>query len=211
MLSIFKFLLIFLFLSAFGIILLKRGAVVIVKILLIFISIFIYKLISNFYYLKRCKSLQNGYFEWIKSTNADYTSYRREVLNLFKKANVTDAYIPTAQPIGFMQISTFKASVQQNFPSLITDHVSATMTMFDESIGVYRLRIKECFNPIYWIDCVIFLPKNILTYLNLDSEKVAFKILNVIFSSIWWLIIASITIFDIDFKNLITKYIELIP
>lgn len=183
----------------------------IVRILLMLITIFTYKLISNFYYLKRCKSLQNGYFEWIKNTNADYTSYRREVLDLFKKANINDAYIPTAQPIGFMQISTFKASVQQNFPSLVTTHVSAVMTMFDESIGVYRLRIKECFNPIYWIDCVIFLPKNILTYLNLDSEKVAFKMLNVIFSGIWWFIITFAALFGSQFKNFIISIINKIP
>lgn len=122
------------------------------------------------------------YFDFLKQKDTNLSTYKRSIVNLFKRAGVKDSYIPTVNAVGYGQIASFNASIFANFPNLFKDHVSITLNMFDEAIGVYRSRIFETFNPFFWVECIIFLPKNILQYLGIDSEKVIVKI----FQVIWW-------------------------
>ncbi|CAI3596720.1 conserved hypothetical protein [Clostridium neonatale] len=181
------------------------------KLLILFSLILSYKLLSNIYCYVRCKSLQIRYHKWISGNDMNYVTYKSEVIKLFKRANVKDALASVSEKPVPGSLTVGQRSVQNNFPHCSPNHIYSADRMFYEAIGLYRSRFKECFSPLYWIESIIFLPKNILTYINLDSEKTAFKLANVLLSFIWWVIIASITIFDIDFENLIAKYIELLP
>lgn len=182
-----------------------------IKFLIIFICIFLYKLllnISNFY---KCKKFKAGYYKWINGNHQNYPTYKSEVLNLLKKAGVKDSKIPVAQPLGAGKLTTCNVSVMDNFPLPYNQHVFSTNSMFDEAVGTYRLRIKECFSIFYWIELIVFFPKHILLYININSEQFIFKILNVLFTFIWWSINVCLTIFNSQIKNFIIEVVKHMP
>jgi hypothetical protein len=137
---------------------------------------------SNIVCFLKILRLRKIYYDFLNRKNTKITTYKRDVINLFKKAGINDLYMPAAQNAGYGLIATFTSSAFTNFPSLLQDNVSAILTMFDEAIGVYRGRIFETFNPLYWVNCIIFLPKNIFQYLGVGSEKIITKI----FQIAWW-------------------------
>ena len=47
--------------------------------------------------------------------------------------------------------------------------------------GIFKSRIFEAFSPLYWINCILFLPRNILTYLGLDADGIMSKILQLLY------------------------------
>ncbi|KEI75922.1 hypothetical protein [Clostridium botulinum] len=155
-----------------------------IKILIAFIFLFLYKLVSNISYFFRIKHLYEGYSSYIKGENSNFTTNKKEIINLFKKAGIKDSYIPASAPLGFNQIATYKASIFTNILTLTNETIFAVSGMFNEAIGIFRYKIFETFNPLYWIDLIIFLPKNMFEYLGVGSEKVLVKI----FQIIWWIV-----------------------
>lgn len=81
---------------------------------------------------------------------------------------------------------TDKISVIDNIGSNRKDIVNITLGMFKSSIGYYRTTAFNSFNPMYWIDLIIFLPKHILLYFEVTKNKNIFKIFNILLSIIWW-------------------------
>ena len=61
------------------------------------------------------------------------------------------------------------------------DIVRITLGMFHRAIGVYRSRMIETINPLYWIETIIFLPRQILNYLGVTPESVIIKIAQLIY------------------------------
>ena len=70
----------------------KKEGRVTIKIILIITSIFIYKLLSNIYYLHRTRKLLKLYEEWMmkKDYSEKILTYKIEILRLFEKANIKD-------------------------------------------------------------------------------------------------------------------------
>ncbi len=56
--------------------------------------------------------------------------------------------------------------------------------MLHEAIGTYRARIFETFLPMYWIELLLYLPREILRYLGLPPESLATKTLQLFY---WFL------------------------
>lgn len=96
---------------------------------------------------------------------------------------MNDPKIPYAQPVGYGQMATGSASVLDNFPNRLEDHAVFTSRLIDEALGVYRQRFWETFNPLYWIDSILYLPRTILSYLGLKPDSVFVKFLNIF----WWI------------------------
>ena len=78
--------------------------------------------------------------------------------------------------------------------------VTLAFTSFDESIGVYKQRLRENFNPIFWIECFIYLPKNIFKYLGLKDSSIFVKISQILY----WVI----TVFYTLYNEQINKFIQ---
>ncbi len=164
----------------------KKEGRVTIKIILIISSIFIYKLLSNIYYLHRTRKLLKLYEEWMmkKDYSEKILTYKIEILRLFEKANIKDSNIPVTQPTGYGQIINTYVSIQHNL--FLKGPVFAhAVDMFLAASGVYRERIKECFSPKYWVDQILLLPKNLLNYLGLNADSIIIKIINIIY---WFLI-----------------------
>lgn len=166
-----------------------------VKIIVLFIFVIAFKAISNYTKYKRCEKLSKMHIDWLADSCDEFPQHKGEIKKLLLGANVPDSCIPTSQAIGFGQIANANASVYLNFPSKLAGIAVALADKFDEAIGTYRSRFLESFNPLYWIETILFLPKNLLRYIGLDSEKVTFKLCNILLTFIWWLFCAMFVFF----------------
>lgn len=174
------------------------------KAIIIFVSVVLYKAISNATKYHRCKKFHAMFKSWIADECASLPEYKREIISLIKGAGVSDSFLPTSQPVGYGQVANYNASVLENFPSRIAIFAASVDAKFDEAIGEYRHRTYEAFNPLYWIDIVIFLPKHLLSYIGLSDSNTAFKITNVILTALWWLICTGVTFFKPYILSLIS-------
>jgi len=108
---------------------------------------------------------------------------RAQVVALLKDAGVVDSYIGFAEPVGFMHVQTGNVSVLDNFPSAREDMATIINTMFLQAIGTFRSRIWQTFNPIFWIEFLINLPRHTLKYLGVSPDAVVVKLAQLI----WWI------------------------
>ncbi len=153
------------------------------NIILIFLAVLIYKAILNSIRYFQMKRFLIDYDSWLKKPGDDFITHRTQIINLLKGANISDPHIPVVQPRGHGQLVSFNASAFLNFPSLDPEQSFVMVMCFNDAIGVYRERVKESFSLFYWVNLVIFLPKNILIYLGVKPENISVKILQVL----WWL------------------------
>lgn len=102
---------------------------------------------------------------------------------MLKRANIKDSFVADAEPIGYGHIVTRNISVMLNIQSKRQDIASLVNHQLIRAKGVYSLRIKECFSPIYWIECIVFMPRHLLDYLGIDKDKVGYKLSNVLLTS----------------------------
>ena len=178
------------------------------RLFVISIVIIAYKFLSNTIFYFRCKKLQQTYVEWIAEKNASCTQHRSEVISLFKRAGVQDSYIPVTQPTGYYQLASFKASVFHSFPSNLDGFAQITYRMFQEATGYYKMEALNAFNPLSWIETILFFPKNLLLYLGLNEEKFSFRLSNVVLTGIWWCILAIIALFDAELKTFLLAFLD---
>lgn len=142
-----------------------------------------------------------SYFNTIYTNNTNHLVYetKDEAIKLFKQAGIEDSFIPVTQPMGYGRVASFKASTFGNYPSPLNVFFSPQLRMFSTATGVYKKKIFESINPLYWIELVIFFPKFIFQYLGISGETIVIKIINLIY----WFISSLLLLFKDDIKNFI--------
>ena len=178
------------------------------KLLYVLLTIFLVKLLFNISQYIKAKALYNRYSNWVKNPNEYFRTYNESIKNLFKSAGISDSLVPLVDSVGYGLVRTGSASVFNNIFVLRTDIVQAVFGMFQSAIGVFRSRIIETFSPLYWIRTITFLPAAILNYLNLDPEKTSYRLLNVVFTFIWWVILTCMTFFKEQIKFFIINLLK---
>lgn len=173
------------------------------KLLITFLIIFVYKLISNIIDYINIIRYSKMFNDFINQKNDKIFQYKSICIDLFKKLNISDKCFPIAQKMGYGQFASFKASVFTNFPDNSTLFARETLCMFDDATGICKRNIFQCFSPKYWIDFILFLPKKIFTYLNVSADSILIKITQVIY----WLVSIAITLFSTDITNYIKSLI----
>lgn len=154
------------------------------KYIYIFIGIIILKFLINL-----INYINNFRYERIWSTffteaNVNSKTYAKQIQNHFKNANIKDSNRAITIPTGYGQLATQKFTSFNNIFLNDVDNMALIQNAFLESRGVYKKRMIDSFNPFYWIDLIIKLPKHFIEYLGLDTETIFTKI----FQIIYWLI-----------------------
>ena len=162
----------------------------------------------TYYYLLTRKFLMK-YEDHARNQNDWYIAENRQrIVELFKKANIRDTKLPYASPIGYGYMQTGKASVFDNIQSLKTNVVEIVYSKFREAKGTFRSRIFQSFNPIFWIESVIYLPKAILNYLGMTGDSLFIRIIQVL----WWIIgamgLVVGIVFNKDFTSWVTEVVN---
>lgn len=175
--------------------------------LFISISIFLYKLMLNFTRLKQIQHYEKEFSAFLCDKPSKIDEHKLQTIDLFKKAGIKDTYMPVSQPIGFGKVANFNISIFDNFPMSKRTVAEPALLMFKNAIGVYKSRMLESINPLYWIELIVFFPKNILRYIGLDLESSASKLWNVFLTFIWWILCTVVTIFLPEIKDSIIKFL----
>ncbi len=179
------------------------------QIFYIFLFIFFYKLISNYIYLQQIRKYHVLHLNWLNGKYDKMYIHHSAVIKLFKRANLknnptpvhTDHHSYVAQGA----VDTFNS-----FPTKLERVAYVHIKYYELSESAFYNRIKDCFNPLYWLDLIIFAPKHLLDYLNVDSDKQLYKLFNILFTFLWWAIVFLFTVYKQEVKIAIVNLIEIL-
>lgn len=146
--------------------------------LIAFACIVAYKLVRNIILYFRMKMYYIIYDEWTKSKDCKhpFPKYAPRTAALMRRANIRLVAVVNKTHIPLLP----------NLTSPVPEIRQNIRECFEMALGVYSTRIKEALSPFYWIELVVFAPKNIIEYIGLNTDKTAAKILNVVLSALWW-------------------------
>jgi hypothetical protein len=67
------------------------------------------------------------------------------------------------------------------YPTDDANYAIAILQILQQTVSVYKSRLAEAINPLYWINVVIFLPRTILEYLGAKGTGLGTKVLQLIY------------------------------
>lgn len=169
-----------------------------------FLLIASFKIVINTLRYLQCQRYLRMYFGYLANPEWGIVQHKSHVIKLIQGADIRESYRGVVEPMGWGQLSMVNAPVLENFPNRREDFVGITLSMFHQAIGTYRSRIFETFNPIYWIELVINLPKNLLSYLGVPAESILTKVAQVT----WWVAGSVFTFFLALYRTEINQFIK---
>jgi hypothetical protein len=172
--------------------------------LYLFLVVAALRFVLNAQRLYSIKHYRESYMRWLAGDDGNLLEKQPNVVKLIDNAGIHDAVIGIVEPAGLGYVRTGNASVLANFPNRREDAAQATYNIFSQTIGVYRLRMWQTINPLFWLECVIYLPKNAMIFLGLDANSAATKFLQLV----WWLAAALLGVFYGIFKSEVDGYIR---
>ena len=153
------------------------------KIWIIFGVIFLYKLLINLFSIVLLAFIKSKYNE-IPQNQIWIT-----VLN------------PTFEKLVVKAQGWCHSSLDDNSASVFT---TTPDDEFISSFGIYANRILECFNPFYWCETILYLPKNIVKYLGFPNNTLFVKTMQLL----WWFITPLAIVFR---KQVVFFILKLFP
>lgn len=148
----------------------------------LFLAAIVLRIVVNLSKYMQSRYFFEGYKGYVTGTEEfNLLQHKSQILQLFKGAGVKDSYVSYVQPVGYGYIGTGNISVFQNLGNARQDIAFCVFTFFEESIGTYRRRMWESLNPLFWIDSLINLPRNLLAYLGVPPESVITRILQLVY------------------------------
>lgn len=164
------------------------------QLLLILISIVIFAAIIRLIYFQlnlwAIKRYRNQYAGYLDALSADENGWQQsfdklnesqtEIVRLFEQANLAPKNISVVERMGYGYIKAGHVRAWDHLTNIRLDIVDSNQKSFHEAIGYFRARRNETFNPAYWIEFLVFWPRNLLAYLGLDKDSLLVKILQIL-------------------------------
>lgn len=179
-----------------------------IKLLFLFFGIIMFKFSTNYIAYRKCIKYRKDYLYWASSSCEGFEEHRSEIIKLMNRAGIPDSRIPISQAINPIQLTSHAASVFANFPTKNPQLAASMYAKFDDVVGVYRTRWQEAFNPLFWIETVVFLPKSVILYIGADLEKPALRLCNVLATIIWWIIVFLLYLFGGNLYNYVIEFLS---
>ncbi len=174
------------------------------KIVIAIIIVWFVRLIINGHYLIKSVDLKDKYIKYWNKELPNAQIYTPEIKKVFLKAGINSYFFSFAQPVGYGYYSNGKAPIIDNLFYYDNRLIMNVISLFDQAIGTFRSRIIENFNPIFWIEFVIFLPKNIFKYLGFNTSSIPIKL----FQIVYWVSGAFYTIYSDQINKLIQDFLS---
>ncbi len=165
------------------------------------------KLIMNGAKYYQTRHYFNKYAHWVGGHNIPLKQMQYNIVKLFKAADIPDHHFSDVTPIGYGRVQTANnISLFENISSKREEHVNIMRDKFHQALGTYKSKALEVFNPIYWIESVLYLPRNILMYVGIPTENIIAKISQIIY----WFIGSIFTLVYMAYSNEISDIIKTI-
>lgn len=181
------------------------------NIITVFVIIVFTKLILNLnnYYLTVKYSNKYAEYFYAVASNKEIPLKTQElqqpIREILLKAGIPDPKISRTRPTGYGQVVTSTGiSVFNNMFVDDLDIVTSVTGALTTAKGVYKKRITDSINPIFWIETLVYLPKSIFQYLGVPAENLVTKI----FQLLWWICGAFYTIYESQVINLIQSFLS---
>ena len=186
----------------------------IILIVLLFITIVLIKFflnISKYYYLKKVITKHNIFIDGelaeddeqkkqdgIKAGNWIQEN-QLEIKNVVSKTGLRDQTKSYMQPLGLGYAKQQNVNALDNMLFLNTEILELAREIINRAKGYYKVQALKSFNPLYWIEILIFLPREILKYIGVDEKEKVGSIITKIIQIIYW--IASIIFMYEKYKS----------
>lgn len=146
----------------------------------------------NLYYWFRIRKIAVIYEKYIKAEDKDITfeinKYKRELIELFTSARIKNCKKHVAQVIAPLQYIPKEVDFFENLTFRNSEIASFIMGSSLEAEGVYQHRIFKAIHPIFWLEFLIFLPQNCVSYLGLNKIE-CFLWIGKLGNFVYWIIL----------------------
>jgi hypothetical protein len=118
--------------------------------------------------------------KWIHGNNI-------EIKKAVIKSGVDDIVHSYMQPDGYGNVQQMNMSVLENM--LLTDgkFYLESRDLIERANGFYKVEAIKSFNPLFWVEFLIFLPKEILKYFSSNTSSKSISVTKII-QIIYWLL-----------------------
>ncbi len=120
-----------------------------------------------------------------------------QVERLFRIAGLHKIRIPYVDAVGYGQLATGNIAPAENLDNLREDVVGTNIRLFERAIGTCKMRCIESFNPIFWVESVVYLPGKVLAFLGMKADNFFVKASQLL----WWMFAAAATIIGVVFNH----------
>lgn len=169
----------------------------------IFGFIILFSFLQNYLRYRKSVNLLLKYQEYVEDPNIVFLQETHKIKNLFKKAGVKAPVHPTAIPVG-MSIQHGVYSTVDNLNIRTEEVIYSIVNSFHETIGVYRDRIVNSINPLYWVEFIFFLPKFLFEYLGLSPESIIIRL----FQVVYWVLGLLYAIFEVEIITILKNWLS---
>lgn len=108
-----------------------------------------------------------------------------EIKKIVLNSGIGDQRKSYMESLGLGYAKEKAVSAIDNLAFLNSEIMGTGRQMLQRASGHYKIQAVKSFNPIFWIEFIVFLPKEILKYFNVDENakigSISIKILQVIY------------------------------
>lgn len=169
------------------------------------IAVLAIKFLLNLSRFLEAKSLFNDYLRHAQGEGGwSIMEKSHRIATIIQNAGVQDSEVTDVQEIGYGHIQAARFSVLNNVQNRREDVVLLLIGKFHEAFGVYKSRMLETINPVYWLETIIFLPRSFMNYLGVSSQNVMVKILQVVY----WILGVAYGVFKPQIDQMILGWVS---
>ena len=170
------------------------------KIVFVIALTILVKAFLNLSKLSEAKMLRERYENSLKEGADTFSEYIPRAKKLFRDAGLSDVKILAMQPVGYNKVASINASLVENLGIRRADFVASTLPLFDEMIGVFKMRLKDSVSPRYWAETILFLPQKALCYIGFKENALS-RFLQIVY----WFSVPLLIAFRSDIYEYITE------
>lgn len=172
--------------------------------------IIVYRLIDSVVSYFQITKYEEEYKDYIfalasgSKYSGNFREHKKSIIRLFDKVKINHPNFPNTQPTGYGMLCNNMFDAFENM-HVNDERIAASMlNSFDTAKGEFKNRIFQCFNPLHWIETVIFLPKIVIEYLGFKENTVFTRILQLI----WWIATFLYGVYNTEINNIIKEFID---
>jgi hypothetical protein len=136
----------------------------------------VFRFIIYLYKLRQIIRYYKLYIEYLNAPKYEFSQHKPQIIDLFKEADLEDFPIQRLEPAGYGQLKAFEGSGFANITSTDGEVVTNIKRRFNEAAGVFRHRMIQSVNPLFWIEFTFKLPQYLFQYLGVLPDKLIVKI-----------------------------------
>ena len=152
--------------------------------------------------LREINQLIEQYEAWLDDHSQKPSAYKFQ--KLYQKAYGTDQAKKEVPVIEGKLLMVHTLDLFKNFPSTTQELYKEQQVELLGIQDVFQERYNEIFSIKYWINFVVFLPKEIINYLGLETDHIVVRALQVIY----WLFTPVLVFFRTKLISLVLKLLS---